>query len=447
MSSTTNNTPRQRPVRKSMSKDKSSNGKGNDYGKRIHTEEASLFSSTSGFDNYRGILNLCLVLLVLSNFRVALDNVLKYGLLIDPLEAVTIFLQDPYRWPSVCLIVCSNIFIQFTFFIENLLAKGNLSEKTGLCFHIFNLFLILTVPPTVVLLYQPPLWAANITLLCYSMLWLKTISYINVNKWHRLGLVKEETTTNAKMEAKTKYPDNLTQPDLYYFVCAPTLCYELNFPRVPKIRKRFLMRRVLELLFLLSLMGAVVQQWMVPSVKNSLKPIQEMDIARAAERIMKLAIPNHFLWLLFFYCFFHTYLNITGELLRFGDRCFYRDWWNSSTVEYFWQNWNIPAHRWAVRHLYKPMIRRGYSKLQAQVAVFMLSAFFHEYLVSVPLRMARLWSFMAMIGQLPMAVFIKKFIKNPNYGNVVVWLSIILGQPLAIMMYFHDYYVRSLQEA
>lgn len=36
-------------------------------------------------------------------------------------------------------------------------------------------------------------------------------------------------------------------PDLYYFLFAPTLCYELNFPRSPRIRKRFLLRRILEM--------------------------------------------------------------------------------------------------------------------------------------------------------------------------------------------------------
>lgn len=36
-------------------------------------------------------------------------------------------------------------------------------------------------------------------------------------------------------------------PDLYYFLFAPTLCYELNFPRSPRIRKRFLLRRLLEM--------------------------------------------------------------------------------------------------------------------------------------------------------------------------------------------------------
>ena len=34
---------------------------------------------------------------------------------------------------------------------------------------------------------------------------------------------------------------------MYYFLFAPTLCYELNFPRSARIRKRFLLRRLLEM--------------------------------------------------------------------------------------------------------------------------------------------------------------------------------------------------------
>lgn len=34
---------------------------------------------------------------------------------------------------------------------------------------------------------------------------------------------------------------------MYYFIFAPTLCYQLNFPRSPRIRKRFLMRRLFEM--------------------------------------------------------------------------------------------------------------------------------------------------------------------------------------------------------
>ena len=35
--------------------------------------------------------------------------------------------------------------------------------------------------------------------------------------------------------------------DMYYFVFAPTLCYELNFPRSPAIRMSFLLRRLFEM--------------------------------------------------------------------------------------------------------------------------------------------------------------------------------------------------------
>ena len=32
------------------------------------------------------------------------------------------------------------------------------------------------------------------------------------------------------------YPDNLNVFDLYYYLMAPTLCYELNFPRSDRMR-------------------------------------------------------------------------------------------------------------------------------------------------------------------------------------------------------------------
>lgn len=35
--------------------------------------------------------------------------------------------------------------------------------------------------------------------------------------------------------------------DMYYFVFAPTLCYELNFPRSESIRMGFLLRRLFEM--------------------------------------------------------------------------------------------------------------------------------------------------------------------------------------------------------
>ncbi|KAG7240957.1 hypothetical protein INR49_026135 [Caranx melampygus] len=407
-----------------------------------HVFQESLLSSASGYSNYRGILNWCVVMLGLSNARLFLENIIKYGILVDPIQVVSLFLKDPYSWPAACLIIASNVFILAALYTERRLAVGTISQTTGVILHILNLTSMLIFPSATVL---------TVT----SMTPGPSVAQSNGSAVHM----------------NVSYPGNLTHRDMYYFVFAPTLCYQLNFPRSPRIRKSFLLRRLFEMvrenthththahrqtmshlhscliticpllqIFFMQLLVGLIQQWMVPTIQNSMKPFQEMDFSRMVERLLKLAVPNHLIWLIFFYWFFHSSLNFVAELLQFGDREFYRDWWNSESVTYFWANWNIPVHKWCLRHFYKPMLRMGVNKFLAQTAVFLVSAFFHEYLVSVPLKMFRLWAFMGMMAQVPLAWFVGRFL-NGNYGNAAVWISLIIGQPVAVLMYVHDYYV------
>ncbi|XP_041843461.1 diacylglycerol O-acyltransferase 1b [Melanotaenia boesemani] len=426
----------------------------NDLSDRLscHKMRESLLSSASGYSNYRGVLNWCVVMLVLSNARLFLENLLKYGVLVDPIQVISLFLNDPYSWPAACLVILSNAFILVALYTERQLSKGSFTELVGFLVHWINMAIMLTFPATVVLLV-PSMTPAGGALVVgtYTILFLKLYSYKDVNLWCR-----ELSTAKAKKLSRSLscpspqqfnggnqrvcYPGNLTIRDMYYFVFAPTLCYELNFPRSPEIRMKFLLRRLFEMLFFIQLLVGLTQQWMIPIIQSSMKPLEDMDLSRMTERLLRLAVPNHLLWLIFFYSFFHSSMNFTAELLRFGDRQFYRDWWNSESVTYFWQNWNIPVHKWCLRHFYKPLLRRGFSKMVCQSAVFFMSAFFHEYLVSVPLRMFRLWAFAGMMAQLPLAWFVGRFLRG-NYGNAAVWMSIIIGQPFAVLMYVHDYYV------
>lgn len=416
-----------------------------------HKTRESLLSSASGFNNYRGVLNWCVVMLILSNARLFLENLLRHGILVDPIQVVSLFLKDPYSWPAACLVIASNLFIIVALYTERQLSKGSFSELVGLVIHCINLAVMLTFPAAVVLIVPSvtPVGGA-FALGTYTILFLKLYSYRDVNMWCRdLSIAKAKKLSRSLScpapaqpgnSSKVCYPGNLTIKDMYYFAFAPTLCYELNFPRSPKTRMGFLLRRLFEMLFFTQLLVALTQQWMVPIIQSSMKPLEDMDLSRMMERLLRLAVPNHLLWLMFFYWFFHSSLNFTAELLRFGDRQFYKDWWNAETVTYFWQNWNIPVHKWCLRHFYKPLLRKGFSKIVSQSAVFFLSAFFHEYLVSVPLRMFRFWAFLGMMAQLPLAWFVGNFLRG-NYGNAAVWMSLIIGQPFAVLMYVHDYYV------
>lgn len=446
---------------------------------QVHLPQDSLFSTSSGWTNYRGFFNLAFLLLVISNGRVALENLLKYGILISPLEWLNNLVHSsPGSWPNLIIVLCSNITILAAFLIEKLLVKRWLTNSAGAMLYFLLISIHLTVPPAIILekggnpLYS--FWALTIIVIQA----LKLVSYGQVNYWHRIGRVSRRKTTNhhndkkketadnsaesakcAKQEEQNEkakliypserlcYPFNLTLGNLYYFMLAPTLCYELNFPRTPSRRKPFIIKRVIELISFSFVSVALCQQWVIPLVKNSLAPFSEMDITRCVERVLKLAIPNHLIWLMFFYLYFHSFLNLVAELMRFADREFYLDFWNSESVSVFWKTWNIPVHRWAVRHVYKPFVRNGFGRFTAAFAVFAVSAFLHEYLVSIPLKMFRLWACAGMLVQLPLSILSDKYIKGGRAGNIVVWLSLILGQPMAILMYVHDWYLLHHPEA
>lgn len=391
------------------------------YGtKKCHEARDSLFSSRSGFDDYRGFLNLCVILLAISNARMFLENILKYGILVDPLQWISTVLHNPYQWPNLLLMIASNIFILAAFQIEVAVAQSKISEFTCKLLHIFNLFVVIVMPPFQILLLEPSPVGSVFACGTYVVVFLKLWSYAQTNSWYRTEyytssrkkkLQRTSSMPNTKAifkegeECLQYYPYNLTYRDLYYFVLAPTLCYELNYPRTKAINRAFLLRRLVEVLFLFQLELALCQQWIVPTLQKAIAPIHHLEGGRMLERLLRLAIPNHFMWLIFFYCFFHSVLNLLAEILRFADREFYRDWWNSETIVYFWQAWNIPVHKWCLRHVYKPVLSVGCSKKTAQVIVFLLSAFFHEYLVSVPLHVFRLWAFSGMVAQIPLSLF------------------------------------------
>ena len=399
-------------------------------------------------------------------------------------------MADPTFVPNIQIVVGLNVFILNSYWIEKyLLASGFLNEFFGRVLITLNSAGIIIIPAWIVTTRECHVVGASFALLFTSVLFMKMISYHMVNYWCRkdtpvkrrrrfasnlslninnsLGkkikrrrsfnratsgsetnlrslLGSSPSDTEGEEARLVQYPDNLRISDMYYFIFVPTLCYELNFPRAQRIRKRFLIRRAFEVVFLLQVMLGLVQQWMFPTIFNSIGPLKSMDYPKMFERLLKLAIPNHIIWLIGFYWMFHSFLNIFAELLRFADREFYRDWWNACSVQYFWANWNIPVHKWCLRHLYKPLLSYGFTKIQASTAVFFVSAFFHEYLVSVPLNMFRIWAFSGMLFQIPFAMIVARLAKHPQWANCAVWLSLIIGQPLCILMYYHDYFVSYL---
>nr|CAD7573544.1 unnamed protein product [Timema californicum] len=352
--------------------------------KPCHRPRDSLFSWSSGFDNFTGLVNWGFLLLTVGGVRLLLENLIKYGIRVDPQQWFIVLTgqhEGGSEHPSIILLMF-NLWCR--------IKRNSSSNKT----HLRR----------------------------------QSLSYHNFSSTENVanGL---SNSKNKPEVGLVQYPDNLNLHDIIYFIFAPTLCYELNFPRTNRIRKRSLGYAAFKALAWIdnNSFGVHIIGW----------------VQKRSFFIFYPKVPNHLIWLIFFYLLFHSFLNLIGELLHFADRNYYCDWWNANNIDTFWRTWNMPVHRWAVRHLYIPLVEQGYGKTFASTVVFFISAFFHEYLVSVPLRTFKIWAFMGMMGQIPLS-FVSRVMERkmgPRWGNIVVWASLILGQPLCIMMYYHDYVI------
>ncbi|KAL9058949.1 MAG: hypothetical protein Q9162_001507 [Coniocarpon cinnabarinum] len=227
------------------------------------------------------------------------------------------------------------------------------------------------------------------------------------------------------------YPRNITVNNLLYFWWAPTLVYQPVYPRTSRIRWLFIFYRSLEVLGLSVAIWIASAQYAVPLLHNSLPVISDLDLPQILERLMKLSSISLFCWLAGFYAVFHSALNLLAELLRFGDRSFYGDFWNSSSLKMYWKLWNRPVYCYMKRHVFMPLVGRGCPPLVAQVVVFVLSAILHEMLVGVPTHNILGVAFSGMMLQLPLIALTEllaklKGLRGETIGNCIFWISFVL---------------------
>ncbi|KAM7002553.1 diacylglycerol O-acyltransferase 1-like [Tautogolabrus adspersus] len=410
-----------------------------------HRVQDSLLSSNSSFTKYRGILNWIIILLVLTHAHLFLENFIQHGFLIDVKKVLEHLIEDNCNWPSVNLILAANTFAVTALLLERSQEKGLLLLTSALRLHLTNLVLLLLFPAAVII-HEPTITTggAFFSLWVYAALGMKLYSYQETNRWYRQAhLTVAETDRNVSAPQEGALNEHLTFKDLYYFLLAPTLCYQKDFPHTSRVRINKLLHRLLEMVIVIQIMVGIVQQWIEPIFQRSENSFSSMDITMKVEHLVGLAAPTHFLWLLFFFLS-HSYLNFCAELLRFGDRHFYGDWWNATTLTSFWDNWNIPFQKWCHRHVYTRLVENNASPSQAKLLVFTMSAALFECMIALPLHSCRLWIFLMMVFELLVAVFLGNYFEG-NYGNGLVWLCLLLGPPLAVTTYFHDHYIGSPQ--
>ncbi|XP_068651769.1 diacylglycerol O-acyltransferase 1-like isoform X2 [Aristolochia californica] len=403
-------------------------------------QESPLSSDAIFKQSHAGLFNLCIVVLVAVNSRLIIENLMKYGLLIGSGFWFSSWsLRD---WPLLmCCLTLPFLFLA-SLMVEKLVQHKLIFEVVAGFLHL----LITTsaiVCPVVVILRCNSAVLSGITLMLFAcIVWLKLVSYAHTN-FDLRSLAKAAERGDASLGTlNVDLSYNVNFKSLAYFMVAPTLCYQLTYPRGTNIRKGWVTRQVIKLVIFTGFMGFIIEQYINPIVKNSQHPLNG-NFLYAIERVLKLSVPTLYVWLCMFYCFFHLWLNILAEILRFGAREFYKDWWNAKTIEEYWRMWNMPVHKWMVRHVYFPCLRNGIPKGVAIFIAFFVSAVFHELCIGVPCRNFKLWAFIGIMFQIPLVLvtnFLQARFRNSMVGNTIFWLFFcILGQPMCVLLYYHDW--------
>ena len=251
--------------------------------------------------------------------------------------------------------------------------------------HTLNATLSLAVTSFVVYYYIHHPGIGTLCEMHAIVVWLKNCSYAFTNRDLRHAMISPSTEASLPaIYSSCPYPRNITLGNLTYFWLAPTLVYQPVYPRTSTIRWSFVGKRMFEFFSLAVVIWLLSAQYAAPVLRNSIDKIATMDVASILERIMKLSTISLIIWLAGFFALFQSLLNALAEVMRFGDREFYTDWWNSSSLGGYWRSWNRPVYLFMKRHVYSPLVGRGWSPFAASMMVFALSAILHEMVVGIP---------------------------------------------------------------
>ncbi|XP_018571153.1 sterol O-acyltransferase 1-like [Anoplophora glabripennis] len=285
------------------------------------------------------------------------------------------------------------------------------------------------MPMYVVRTFDLPLASATIVLAEQVRIAMKIHAFVRTN-------APKVLNCKPHVEDLVKLP---TFWNFLYFMFAPTLIYKDEYPRTKTIRWSFAACRLLELFSEILFYSIIFDQYMLPPYRDfGTRKFTWTEIFLA---ILKNSAPAMMAAFLCFYMVLHSVQNFFAEILRFGDRAFYADWWTSTEYSVFYRKWNLVVHNWLHIFVYRDVrMLMPMNKVFATVAVFVLSSLVHE------------WGFCNMSAAFIPVVSVEYlglgmilyFVKMPKSSlfNVLFLFGFAFGTSALFCFYNLEYYAR-----
>ena len=227
-----------------------------------------------------------------------------------------------------------------------------------------------------------------------------------------------------------------------YFAFAPTLVYRDSYPRIPGVRRwKSVFYNLLNVLGTIIYTFIIFVTFCIPHFHECWH--KQWDGSIFTVSVFKSMLPGTMLLLLMFFGILHSWQNLWGEIMMFGDRKFYEDWWNVHNFADYYRKWNMTVHEWLHQYVYQDLIRFTKGKVSqfgALCVVFAFSAFFHELILAVTMQFVYPLLFILFGGPGVLYVYLTRS-KNRAY-NIFVWSMFFIGNGLLVIFYTWEFYAR-----
>lgn len=245
-----------------------------------------------------------------------------------------------------------------------------------------------------------------------------------------------------KMQSsRVQFPENINLRSFFEYSMFPTLIYQIEYPRTETFRLSYFLKKTAATFGTFWCMIAVAEEYLYPVAVSAMSLRDEpLHVKVQMYPIVLLDLLPGFalIYLLTFYIIWDAILNGIAELTFFGDREFYGEWWNSVSWDQFAKDWNVPVHRFLLRHVYhSSMSALNISKGGATIITFLLSSMVHELVMYSIFRKLRGYLFLLQMSQIPLVMVSRtKYLRDKRVlGNVIFWIGICTGPSIMCSLY------------
>ncbi|KAL0119828.1 hypothetical protein PUN28_007927 [Cardiocondyla obscurior] len=237
-----------------------------------------------------------------------------------------------------------------------------------------------------------------------------------------------------KPHSETPRPSGPKFSQYLYFLFAPTLVYRDEYPRTRKIRWTVVIRNFVEVILAIFYLAFIMERFVLSNYDY------RTQRKWVAKNIIEDSIPGILYFITGQYLLLHSWMNAWAEMLRFGDRLFYKDWWTATTYHAYYRTWNTVVHDWLYTYIYKDMyeIVVPQNRMVSALTVFFVSAAFHEYILSFSFRFFYPVMFI-LFGVIGVPLF---FVRKMITSNVFMWFTWSVGNGIIFNLYCMEYYAR-----